>query len=138
MIILNNIISYLSKKLDFKIKDEGFLEAHSSVRNIRGKAIEEIKKGKKTIITDMVKNDIKKITPYIVCEAAVMGDKLANSIITDMVEILSVGIINLILIVNPQLVVLGGDFFNLPEVSKLFIKPVTEKVRRCVPFVIRK
>jgi predicted NBD/HSP70 family sugar kinase len=53
-----------------------------------------------------------------------------------MVEILSVGIINLILIVNPQLVVLGGDFFNLPEVSKLFIKPVTEKVRRCVPFVI--
>jgi len=125
-----------SKKLDFKIKDEGFLEAHSSVRNIRGKAIEEIKKGKKTIITDMVKNDIKKITPYIVCEAAVMGDKLANSIITDMVEILSVGIINLILIVNPQLVVLGGDFFNLPEVSKLFIKPVTEKVRRYVPFVI--
>lgn len=125
-----------SKKLDFRIKDKGFLEKHSSVRNIRGRAIEEIKKGKKTIITDMVKDDIKKITPYIVCEAATRGDRLANDIITNMVEILSVGIINLILIVNPQLVVLGGDFFNLPEVSKLFIKPITEKVRRYVPFVI--
>ena len=84
-----------SKKLDFRIKDKGFLEKHSSVRNIRGRAIEEIKKGKKTIITDMVKDDIKKITPYIVCEAATRGDRLANDIITNMVEILSVGIINL-------------------------------------------
>ena len=125
-----------SKKLDFKIKDKGFLEKYSSLRNMRGRAIEEIKKGKETIIKDMVKNNIERITPYIVCEAATKHDKLANDIITHMVELLSVGIINLILIVNPQLVILGGDFFNLPEVSKLFIKPITEKIRRYIPFII--
>ena len=87
-------------------------------------------------IKDMVKNNIERITPYIVCEAATKHDKLANDIITHMVELLSVGIINLILIVNPQLVILGGDFFNLPEVSKLFIKPITEKIRKYIPFII--
>lgn len=125
-----------SKKLAFKIKDKGFLEEHSSVRSIKGRAIEEIKKGRKTMITSMVKNNIKKITPSLVCEAAIKNDELAKDIITDMVELLSIGIINLILIVDPQLVVLGGDIFDLPEVSKLFIKPITEKIKSSIPFVI--
>lgn len=125
-----------SKKINFKIKDKGFLEEHSSVRSIRGSAIEEIKKGKRTIITNMVDGKIEEITPFIVCRAAIKGDKLANDIITQMVEILSIGIINLILIVDPQLVVLGGDIFDLPEISKLFIKPITKKIKNFVPFVI--
>lgn len=125
-----------SKKVDFKIKDKGFLEEHSSVRNIRGRAIEEIRKGKKTIITDMVGGKIEEITPYIVCKAAIKDDKLAKDILTQMVEILSIGIINLILIVDPQLVVLGGDIFDLPEISKLFIKPITKKIKGFIPFII--
>ncbi len=125
-----------SKKLAFKVKDRGFLEEHSSVRSIRERAIAEIKKGKKTIITDMVKNNIKRITPSIVCAAATKGDKLANDIITTITELLSIGIINLILIVDPQLVVLGGDISNISEVNKLFIKPITEKIKSSVPFII--
>ncbi len=125
-----------SKKLNFKIKDRGFLEEHSSIRSIRGRAIDEIKKGRKTMITDMVDGDIEKVTSSMVCEAALKDDKLANDIITDMVEILSIGIINLILIVNPQLVVLGGDIFNLPELGKLFMDPIKEKIKNSVPFVI--
>ncbi len=125
-----------SKKLAFKVKDRGFLEEHSSIRSIRERTIAEIQKGKKTIITDMAKNNIKRITPFLVCKAAIKGDRLANDIITNIAELLSVGIINLILIVDPQLVVLGGDIFNLPEVSKLFIKPITKKIKSSIPFVI--
>ncbi|MEA2016791.1 MAG: ROK family protein [Actinomycetota bacterium] len=125
-----------SKKLNYKIKDRGFLEEHSSIRSIKGRAVDEIKRGRKTIIMDMAGGDINKVTPSIVCKAALKDDKLANDIITDMVEILTIGIINLILIVNPQLVVLGGDIFNLPELGKLFINPIKEKIKKSVPFVI--
>lgn len=125
-----------SKKLDFKIKDRGFLEEHSSIRSISERTVAEIKKGRKTIITDMVKNNFKRITPSLVSKAAIKGDKLANDIITTIVKLLSIGIINLILIVDPQLVVLGGDIANLSEVNKLFIKPITEKIKSSVPFII--
>ena len=125
-----------SKKLAFKVKDRGFLEEHSSIRSIRERTMAEIKKGKKTIITDMIKNNIERITPSLICKAAVKGDKLANDIIITIAELLSIGIINLILIVDPQLVVLGGDISSLSEVNKLFIKPITEKIKSSVPFVI--
>ncbi|MBA7585436.1 hypothetical protein ES708_27415 [subsurface metagenome] len=84
----------------------------------------------------MVKNDIEKIEPYMVCEAATRGDELANDIITEMVDFLSIGIINLILIQNPQIIVLGGDICNLPEVNRLFLEPTKEKIRDSMPFGI--
>jgi len=124
------------KKLAFKIKDRGFLEAHSSISSFTERTITEIKKGRKTIITEMVKNNLNLITPSLVCKAAVKGDKLANDVITTIVELLSIGIINLILIIDPQLVVLGGDIFNLSEVNKIFIEPIIKKIKNSVPFII--
>jgi len=84
----------------------------------------------------MVKNDIEKIEPYMVCEAATRGDELANDIITEMVNFLSIGIINLSLIQNPKIIVLGGDICSLPEVSRLFLEPIIEKIKSSIPFKI--
>ena len=127
-----------AENLDFKIKKKGFLEKFVSVENIKKKAIKEIKKGRKTIISDMVKNDIEKIEPSLVCKAATRGDELANDIITEMVNFLSIGIINLILIQNPQVIVLGGDICNLPKISKLIVEPIIERIKRLIPFEIPK
>lgn len=124
------------ENLGFKVKNKGFLEKFASVESIKKKAIREIRNGRKTIITEMVKNDIEKIEPYMVCEAATHGDELANDIITEMVDFLSIGIINLILIQNPQIIVLGGDICNLPEVNRLFLEPIKEKIRDSMPFGI--
>jgi len=122
--------------LGFKVKNKGFLEKFASVESIKKKAIREIRKGRKTIITKMVKNDIEKIEPYMVCEAATRGDELANNIIKEMVNFLSIGIINLILIQNPQIIVLGGDICSLREVSRLFLEPIIEKIKSSIPFKI--
>ncbi len=125
-----------AENLGFKIKNKGFLEKFASVESIKKKAIREIRNGRKTIITEMIKNDIEKIEPYIVCEAATGGDELANDIITEMVDFLSIGIINLILIVNPQIIVLGGDICSLSEVRRLFVEPIIEKIKSSMPFKI--
>ena len=125
-----------AENLGFKVKNKGFLEKFASVESIKKKAIREIRKGRKTIITKMVKNDIEKIEPYMVCEAAISGDELANGIITETVNFLSIGIINLILIQNPQIIVLGGDICNLPEVNKLFLEPIIGNIRSSIPFEI--
>ena len=124
------------ENLGFEVKDKGFLEEFASVQSIKQKAIKEIENGRKSIITEIVKNDIKKIEPYTIFEAAVKGDKLANSIINGMVSFLSVGIINLILILNPQIIILGGDICGLPDVDKLFLEPIKEKIKSSIPFKI--
>jgi len=125
-----------TENLGFKIKNKGFLEKFASVESIKKRAIREIENGKNTIITKMVKNDIKKIKSCIVCEAAANGDGLANIIITEMVSFLSIGIINLILILNPQIIILGGDICNLPGVDELFLEPIIKKIRSSIPFKI--
>ncbi len=125
-----------TENLGFKIKNKGFLEKFASVESMKKKAIKEIKEGRETKIADMVEKDIEKIEPSIVCEAAIGGDKLANSIIYEMVNFLYIGIINLILIINPQIIVLGGDICSLPEVRRLFIEPIIEKIKSSIPFKI--
>jgi len=122
--------------LGFKVKNKGFLEKFASVESIKKEAERKIKKGIKSLIADMVDGDVKKIEPHVVCQAAIRGDSLANSIIINMVNLLSISIINLVLILNPQIIVIGGDISNLPEVDKLFVKPIIEKVKSSMPFKI--
>jgi predicted NBD/HSP70 family sugar kinase len=64
------------------------------------------------------------------------GDGIANEIVTTVVENLALVTINLILILNPQIIVFGGDICNLPEVETLFIDPILRIARESIPFDI--
>jgi len=128
----------IPENISFIMKNKGFLEEFASVESIGKGAIRKIKEGHKTLITDMVGEGIKKIKPSVVCQAAIRGDSLANTIITNMVVLISISIINLVLILNPQMIVIGGDISNLPEVDNLFIKPIIENIKSSIPFKIPK
>jgi predicted NBD/HSP70 family sugar kinase len=122
------------KNLDFKAERKGFLEESISLEGIKGKAINEIKNGRETVITEIVKNDVNLIEPRTIFEAASQKDKLAKDIINEMVNYLSVAIINLILTINPQDIVLGGDIYGLPDVERLILEPLKEKIKNPIPF----
>jgi len=124
--------------LSFKIKNKGFLEKYASVEGITKSTIREIKKGKKTIITEMVGYKIEDIEAKDIFLAALKKDNLALSIINQSVDLLSVAILNLILIVDPQLVVLGGEMCILPEAETLFLNPIISKISSALPFEIPK
>ncbi|MBN2072530.1 MAG: ROK family transcriptional regulator [Actinobacteria bacterium] len=116
------------------VNEDSYLESSASIHSLRTRAIKEIRSGKKTIIMDIIKNDIDKIEPSFICEAAIKGDRIANKVITEIVNFLSFGIINLILIQNPQVIVLGGDICNLPGTERLFVEPIIERIKKAVPF----
>jgi len=123
-----------TKNLCFKVKNKGFLEEVISIESIRKKVINEIKNGRETIITGITKDDINLIEPRIIFEAAIQGDKLARDVINEIVDYLSVTIINLILAINPQYIVLGGDICTLPGVERLILEPLREKIKNPIPF----
>ncbi|MEI6876745.1 MAG: ROK family protein [Spirochaetota bacterium] len=67
-------------------------------------------------------------------EAAGRGDEEALRIIADAIRHLAVTIVNIMILLNPELVILGGAAFELPRADSLLIEPLIEEVRRNYPF----
>lgn len=127
-----------TENLGFRVKEKGLLERFASVEGLKKEAIKAIKNGVKTKITGTVNGDLEKIEPNLIFEAAIGNDKLAKSLIEEMTNSLSVGIINLILILDPQIIFLGGDITKLSYVDELFLKSIIKKVKSSIPFRIPK
>ncbi len=120
--------------LSYQARNKGYLESLASIEGIRHKAIEAARRDGATLIVELAGGDIEQITAAHVCDAALRNDATARQIIDQTVESLSIAIINLILILNPQILVLGGDLCRLPGLQELFIEPLRKNVERIVPY----
>jgi glucokinase len=117
--------------------NRGCLELYASATGIARRAREYIIAGHYTVMTEMVKGDLSKITAETVSIACDMGDNLAALIIEETAEILGIGIANYINILDPEMVIIGGGvslagdklFSPLKKVvSKRTMKNMGEKV----------
>ncbi|MHB8277344.1 MAG: ROK family protein, partial [Candidatus Humimicrobiaceae bacterium] len=125
-----------TENLGFKVINKGFLEKFASVTGIKNQILKAIREGKKTLTMDLAENDLNKIEPSLICKAALQGDELAIGIIENVVKFLSIAIINLILIINPKLIIIGGYILNLPGKNELFIDPIKNFIEKSIPFEI--
>ncbi len=89
------------------------------------KALEGIRAGRKTKITEMVP-DLNSITSGIVAEAATDGDALAIEIIEEIGNYLGIGLVNIINLVTPDKVLIGG---GVSQIGELLLTPARNKVR---------
>lgn len=128
----NSIINTIN--LDFKIQNKGFLEKFASVEGIEKAAKKAISEGSESILLQMVEGDIDKIEAKDVCYAFLKEDKLSIDIINRAIDYLSVSILYLILIIDPQVVVLGGDICTLPEAGTIFLNSLISKINSASPF----
>jgi glucokinase len=124
-----------------KCGNYGCLEAYASGPNIALRAIEEIRAGAVSRLSQYVGGDLGKITAQTVYQAAHDGDDLALEVVNDTAKFLGAGIANLLNIFNPEVVVvcggvtLAGDHLFVPlrrEVARRAFKPAVE-VCRIVP-----
>lgn len=103
----------------------GHLESLASGPAIARRAMEEIEKGTKTSITRLVEGKLGKVTAKVVAQAAQEGDPLAKSIFKEAGFYIGLGIANLLHILNPQLVILGG---GVSKAGDLLFDPVRATV----------
>lgn len=122
------------KKLYSSYKLKGYMENMASPNVLKRDILKIINSGEKTIVSDLVNNDLTKITPAIVCKAANMGDKHSKKIIKKVVENLATIVLNLILVINPEIIVISGDLTELPNVNNLFTEPIKKLVSNIIPF----
>jgi predicted NBD/HSP70 family sugar kinase len=122
--------------LRYRATEKGLLEKLASTEGIAQKAVEAARRDNRTLMLKLAGGELEKITALVACEAALQNDEAARQIIEETVESLSVGIINLILILDPQIIVLGGDICRLPGLQELIIEPIRKNAERLVPFTL--
>ncbi len=110
-----------------KCKGKGCFEQYASASAIANIAKEKIRQGKKSIITEIVKGDLNKITSKVVYEGLLANDELAKEIWNEFIKYLATGIRNILHIFNPEVVIIAGGVINAGE--KLFV-PLREAVKK--------
>jgi glucokinase len=105
----------------------GCLEAHASALGIIKRTQMAIESGKRSIIKKMVNNDLSKISPKIVYQAAKKGDKLAKDILEETGRFIGIGIMTLVNLLNPEMVALGG---GVMDAGNYILKPAQDEFKK--------
>lgn len=106
---------------------QGHLEAFSSGTGIARIARKRLAAGESSSITALVGGDISQVTAKIVGQAASGGDALAREIITDAGRYLGINIASLMMLLNPDMFVIGG---GVSKLDSLLFDPIHEAIRR--------
>jgi glucokinase len=99
----------------------GCFEAEASGSSVGRKARELLASGRASAMTDLAGGRIENVTAETVAAAARSGDPLALEVVGDTVRYLAMGIANIVSLLNPRIVVLGGGLFQAADV---FLEPV--------------
>jgi len=118
----------------------GCLENYVSWPAICSKVLSSVAQGKHTMMSELVKGDISRITPSIFRDALKKNDQLAKEIMKDTAAYLATGMVNLVNLLNPDIIILGGKVaydnqFLLSQVKKLVFQKalniLTDKLEIC-------
>jgi N-acetylglucosamine repressor len=108
----------------------GCLQAFASGPAIAERAKREILLGKESLITEMVNGDLDTIDGKIVYDAALNGDALSIDILSEAGRYLGIGLTNIIHILNPKKIIIGGGVANANGFVLESVKETIQK--RCL------
>ncbi len=105
----------------------GCFEAEASGGSVARKAREKLRSGRASSMLSLAGGNIEAVTAEVVAAAARAKDPLSLEIVEETVNYLAMGIANIVSIMNPEAVVLGGGLF---QAADLFLEPVRREFRR--------
>lgn len=111
----------------------GCLEAEVGTAGIIRRLVWRIKAGDRSRVQEMAAGNLNAITEQQVFEAARQGDGVAEAVVRDTARYIGMAVANLVAIVDPDVVVLGGA---IAEAGDLLLEPTRmEMARRLSPAV---
>lgn len=109
-----------------KCGKQGCLETIASGTAIARMAIEGMKAGRSSLLSQLVDEDLEKIEIQKVVQAAIMGDQYSISILANVGHWLGKGFAYLIQIFNPELIILGG---RMSEANQFILPPIQQSIQ---------
>jgi len=98
-----------------KCGKRGCLESMASGTAIADRAQARLRRGEKSIMTGMAGNKIGSVTAEVVAAAARKKDALALSVVEESAGYLGIGLANLVNLMNPQMIIIGGGVSRMGE-----------------------
>jgi glucokinase len=111
---------------DCNCGSRGCLETIVSGTAISAQAAHAVIMRKKTILGDLVKGDLSRISPAVVIEAAKQGDAVALHIFENAGMYLGISIANVLVTLSPQRILIGG---GVAAAGELLLAPARRTVR---------
>jgi glucokinase len=105
----------------------GCFEAEASGNSVGRKAREFLAAGRSSLMTALAGGRLDGVTAEVVAEAARQHDPLALEVADDVVRYLAMGVANIVSMLNPQVIVLGGGLF---QAADIFLEPVRREFRK--------
>ena len=105
--------------------NRGCLERYVGALAMADEARHAIASGEPTMIPKLVHNDVSRITPLILQQAARQGDKLALQLWNQVGERLGIGLAGLINVLNPEWIVIAG---GLSKAGSLLLDPAQRTI----------
>ena len=105
----------------------GCWEALCSGTALAGRARDRIESGEATDILSYAEGDVNNVTARVVGRAAQGGDALALRLVGETAQFLGIGLANLINILNPDVIVLGG---GLIQMGRMLLEPALTVARQ--------
>ncbi|MDP4182967.1 MAG: ROK family protein [Bacillota bacterium] len=103
----------------------GCWEAYASATALIKQAAEAAEKCPESTLNQVTNKDYTKFTETIIFDCAKKGDQTAKDVITQYLFYLSEGIVNIINILQPEVIVIGGE---IAKEGEYFLKPLKELV----------
>lgn len=105
----------------------GCLESYASGRAIMDRATSSLEKGAQSMLMKCCDGNFYKLTPADVYNTALEGDTLSREIFRELGQYLGIGISNLINLVGPEAIIIGGGLIGAWD---LFIEELKKEVSK--------
>jgi glucokinase len=119
-----------------KCGNYGCLERLVGAQYISERAVERIERTKaETRILELIDNDLSQITPKVISDAALNGDKLAQAVLRETGEILGIAAASVINLLNLPLIIVSG---GISQAGAFILNPMRETIEKRALLVPRK
>lgn len=118
--------------------NRGCLEALASGPALIGKGAWLVRSGRAPKLRELIEGESDRITPFVMVTAAEQGDDAVREVIVEAARFLGIGVANVITILHPDLVVLGGGVAKMgPLLFDTVRETVQARVRMFPPDEVR-
>lgn len=114
--------------LDCNAGSYGSLEAYCQRDSIVQRAVHRLRRGRTSLLADLVEGDFSRVTPRLISQAATEGDEMAIEVWSEVGTMLGNGIGTLINVFAPDVFPIGGQ---IAKAGDFLLKPAIAAARNC-------
>lgn len=107
--------------------NRGCVEAFSGRFGIIRRAKEALAQQPSAKLLDLVQGDPDRLTPALLHQAAVAGDKLAAKVLEDTGRYVGIGMASVVNLLNPERIIVGG---GVARAGELILEPIRKEIRQ--------